>query len=218
MKWFVLILFLETSFGLTAQKAFQQNLWGSLIWNHQWNEKVETVADVGYRQCDEFFRKRRQVLSRLTALVRFENGISAGVGFAWFQHSSLTSNAVTNEYRPFLQIGYRLGKGAWNSQLRYRQEWRLYPSTDKQFHRARLQLQLRRKTRFSWLQPAVSIEGFSTLQHNGLLESRLTIGNNFQLLKQTFFLFYTLQNQTSVDGNQHIIGLQLSLKTGKDVN
>ncbi|MDH4474042.1 MAG: DUF2490 domain-containing protein [Fluviicola sp.] len=218
MRWFLLIMFLEMSPVFTAQKAFQQNLWGSLVWNHQWNEKIETVTDVGYRQCDQFFHKRRQVLSRLTALYRFENGFSAGIGFAWFQHSSLTSNATTNEYRPFLQMGYRWGKGAWNSQLRSRQEWRLYPSTDKQFHRARLQIQLRRKTRFSWLQPAVSIEGFSTLQRNGLLESRMTIGNNFTLKRQSLFLFFTLQNQTSVDENQHIIGLQLSLKTGKHVN
>lgn len=218
MKWFLLITLLGISSDFTAQKALQQNLWGSLIWNHQWNERVETVADVGYRQCDQFVQKRRQVLSRLTALYRFKNGFSAGIGFAWFQHSSLTTTATTNEYRPFLQMGYRLGKGAWIWQLRYRQECRMYPSIDKQFNRTRLQIQLRRKTRFSWLQPAASIEGFATIQRKGLLESRITIGNNFIVKNQTLFLFYTLQNQTSVDGNQHIIGLQYSFKTGENAN
>lgn len=196
-----------------AQEAYRQNSWGSLVWNHQWNEKVETVADIGYRRCD----RRRQALGRLTALYRFRNGFSAGAGFAWFQHSALTS-VITNEYRPFLQAGFRSARRGWNWQLRFRQEWRLYPSVDKQFHRTRLQIQLRRKTRFSCLEPVVSIEGFSTIQRNVLLESRMTVGNNFKLRKQTLFLFYTLQNQTSVDGNQHIIGLQISIKTGENEN
>lgn len=195
-----------------AQEAYRQNCWGSLVWNHQWNEKIETTVDVGYRRCDQFFNRRRQVLGRLTALYRFQKGLSAGVGFAWFQHSALT-RAFTNEYRPFLQVGYRSVKKQWNWQLRFRQEWRLYPSVDKRFQRSRFQIHFRRTTRFSCLEPIVSLEGFATIQRNILWESRITIGNNFKLRNHSLFLFYTLQNQTSVDGNQHIIGLQFSIKT-----
>lgn len=203
--------------GSFSQQAYQQNSWASLVWNHQWNARVETIADIGYRRCDGFVQRRRQALGRLTALYRFRNGFSVGPGFAWFQHSALTS-AVTNEYRPFVQAGYRSGKKRWNWQLRFRQEWRLYPTVDKRFHRSRLQIQFRRRTRFSCLEPTVSLEGFATIQRTILWESRITIGNNFKLRNHSLFLFYTLQNQTSVDGNQHIIGLQLSIKTGNNEN
>ncbi|MES2555186.1 MAG: DUF2490 domain-containing protein [Bacteroidota bacterium] len=217
MKWISIIAIALIGRFSFAQEAYQQNSWGSLVWNHQWRGRIESIADIGHRRCDGFVYRRRQALGRLTVLYRFRNGFSAGLGFAWFQHSSLTS-AITNEYRPFLQAGYRSGKKRWNWQLRFRQEWRLYPSVDKHFHRTRLQLQLRRTTHFSCLEPVVSIEGFSTIQSNILLESRITVGNNFKLRNQTLFLFYTLQNQTSVDGNQHIIGLQFNIKTGNNEN
>ncbi len=217
MKWLPIIAIICAGQSSFTQEAYQQNSWGSLVWNHRWNAKVETTADIGHRRCDGFIQRQRQALGRLTILYRFRNGFTAGAGFAWFRHSALTS-IITNEYRPFLELGFRSGKKRWNWQMRFREEWRLYPSIEKNFHRARLQIQVRRTTHLSCLEPRVSIEGFSTIQQHVLLESRITVGNNIKLRSHSLFLFYTLQNQTSVDGNQHIIGLQFSINIGRNEN
>lgn len=210
-----IIIVLVGPFLSSAQNnVYQTNLWGSFVWNHSWTPATVLTVDAGYRSCDDFIKEHRQSLLRLTQVYRFRNGISAGGGLAWFRHRRLADHSINNEIRPFLHVTYRFRQQKWLLNVRFREELRWYPQVENRFFRSRLQFMIMRSVS-SWLNPVFSAEGFLTTGKNSLKESRLTCGNQWRFRNKTaLYLFYTLQFQSSVNGNQHIIGAQYTINTG----
>lgn len=209
MKLIVMTAFLSIAplvFG-QSKRPFSTNSWLAVQGNFRVSEKWELQADAGHRRCDRFIRDSRQTLIRSTLQFRFSEKISAGTGFAWFGHVS--NGKTTNEYRPFLQLNFRGGKKHWKHSLRLRNEWRLYPQRNEYSNRTRLQVGSR-YTGCRRFQPYVTLEGFVTPGATTILESRGTIGLTIPCGKSAVSLFYTEQQQSTIEYGQHIIGIQYS--------
>lgn len=195
--------------------VYETNAWGSLIWSHSFNNRWGTTVDAGYRSCDHFFNERRQLFARGLLSLKIGEVWLLGTGFAQFQHRNPINRTISNESRPFLQVNYSRKWSKWSINVRLREEMRLYPIVDKQFLRTRLQGQIGWKSTKSWLNPRAGFEGFITPIADPFIESRTTLSNTIHCSKQnSMTLFYTLQTQTTIDGNQHIIGLQFNFNTG----
>jgi hypothetical protein len=216
MKQAVVLIVLSCTGRLFAQnEIFAENAWGSLVWNHQIASGWQVTTDAGIRLCDRFIRQRRQTLVRTTILYAFRSNWSAGGGFAWFQHGGREN--VSQEYRPFLQLGYQLRRPDWKFTLRLRNELRFYPDNKSCIDRTRLQGNVSFALRKKWLNPGIGVEGFVSATANPLSELRLTAGNSIAVSENLIVHpFYTLQRQSTIYGNQHIIGLQLIVGTGKN--
>lgn len=205
LLWFSAVVFSQDD------RPFSSNTWLAVQGIVPLGAKWELQADAGHRRCNQFIRQSRQTLVRTTFLYRFSDKISAGAGFTWFGHVS--NKQLLNEYRPFLQMNVRGGKKQWKHTLRLRNEWRLYPQRKEWRNRTRLQLGMK-YTGFKYLHPYTTLEGFVTPGTTTILESRATIGITIPAGQSAFSLFYTEQQQSTIDYGQHIIGIQYSW-TGK---
>jgi hypothetical protein len=212
----VLVVMMAPAF-FRAQQPYAENAWGSLVWNHRWNRGWQTTFDAGYRSCDGFIRQRRQTLMRAAITHGLGKHWFIGGGFAWFRHTRPGAGKTAQEYRPFIQVNCRYAFGKWQLASRIRQEFRGYPSQREIICRSRFQVSVSRMIVKRWLNPVFSAEGFVSATKEPLIESRLLFGNTIGITRHCKILpFYTLQKQSSINGNQHIIGLQLIFDTGND--
>lgn len=203
--------FFLLSFGMTfvcftqENRPFATNSWFAAQAIFPLSKKWEVQADAGHRRCDEFVRQSRQTHLRTTLLYRLTVKLSVGPGFTWFGHVS--EGKVTHEYRPFLQLSFRGDKKNWQKTMRLRNEWRIYPQRNEWRNRTRLQLGLR-WNQLKRIQPYATLEGFITPGKTTVLESRITAGITFPIGRSALSLFYTEQQQSTIEYGQHIIGIQ----------
>lgn len=219
MKTILLFLFIGMYTNLLSQsdRVYETNAWGSVVWNHSFTNRWGSTFDAGYRSCDHFFNERRQILARGLLAYKIGKEWRLGAGFAQFQHRNPINRSISNESRPFLHVNFSRSWSNWSINVRLREEMRLYPVVDKQFFRTRLQGQIGWKSRKAWLNPRFGFEGFVTPMADPLIETRTTLSNTINASKRgAITLFYTLQTQSTIDGNQHIIGLQFTINTGTD--
>jgi len=214
----VLIIFLVAVKAIVysqSTKVYETNAWGSVVWNHSFNNRWGTTIDVGHRTCDKFVLHRRQAFIRGLLFFKIGTNWRLGAGIAQFQHHNPIERTKINESRPFLQLNYGLKWSKWSFNFRLREELRRYTALNKQLFRTRLQGQIGWGSNKSWLNLRVDFEGFITPIAHPIIESRTSLSNTINYAKRgSITLFYILQTQSTLNGKQHIIGLQFTFNSG----
>lgn len=219
---FYFLLFTFNSL-LAQTSPFAQNLWASVLWRHQFNRGIVLTSDVGYRSFDAFYKQTRQQLGRVMIEKKIGANHAFGIGYTYFNSYSSSNKKLTGESRPFINYQFIQNLEKFALGLRIRNELRYFIEKKEWINRLRGQINFEFKTTNKNVLPRIFVEGFISSGTNTLKEYRFSIGNTFTISDTyKFFIFYTLQRQSSLVVNnnvinQHILGLQVQLNTTSNV-